>query len=83
MKLKENLALSKSGFLFDPQTGESFNLNPTGRVIFEMLSAGKSESEIMEILSETYDIDAARLQRHLDDFLMMLRRFNLTDEEES
>lgn len=81
MKLKENIAVSKSGFLFDSQSGESFNLNPTGRVIFQLLSDGRTEAEIIQIIQESYDIQPSVLQRYLDDFLMMLRQFNLLEDE--
>ena len=30
MKIRENLAVSDNGFVFDPETGESFTVNEVG-----------------------------------------------------
>ena len=38
MKLKKNIAVSETGFLFDPNTGESYNLNNTGQLIIKLLA---------------------------------------------
>lgn len=82
MKLKKNIALSESGFLFDPSTGESFNLNKTGQYIVKKLSEGKSEVQIMEFVMKDYDVDEYTYQRYLDDFTQMLSQFNLIEKEE-
>ena len=57
MKTKGNIAISESGFLFDPTTGESFTFNPIGLEIFNYLREEKSLDEIKEIMTEKYDID--------------------------
>lgn len=82
MKLKKNIAVSESGFLFDPGTGESFSLNKTGQLIFQLLSQNKTESEILQIVTEKYDIDSNKLQRYLDDFVLMLNQFSLIEKED-
>ena len=82
MKLKKNIAVSESGFLFDPGTGESFNLNKTGQLIVKLLSEGRDESEIMQIVMEKYDVDSNTLQRYMDDFVLMLNQLNLIEKEE-
>ena len=33
MKIKTNIALSDSGFLFNPSTGDSYSVNPIGQEI--------------------------------------------------
>lgn len=82
IKIKRNIAVSETGFLFDPQTGESFNLNKTGQMIFKFLAEQKDEDEIIKIISEQYDLDSNTFQRYLDEFKMILRQFNLTEKEE-
>jgi hypothetical protein len=83
MKLKKNIAVSENGFLFDPNTGESFSLNKTGKLIVKLLSERKSEEEIMEALLLSYDIDEHALQRYFDEFALMLRQYNLIVPEEN
>jgi len=41
MNIKKNIALSDSGFIFNPSTGESFSMNPIGLEIITMLKEGK------------------------------------------
>ena len=82
LKIKKDLAVSETGFLFDPNTGESYNLNKTGQFIFKQLAENRSQEEILKIVLDKYDIDNQVLNRYLDEFLMMLRQFNLIEKEE-
>jgi len=82
VKIKKDIAVSETGFLFDPNTGESFNLNKTGQFIFKQLAESKSQDEIIKIVMDKYDIETHTLNRYLDEFLMMLRQFNLIEKEE-
>lgn len=82
MKLKKNIAVSENGFLFDPNSGESYSLNKTGQLIVKLISEGKDEAEIMEAIMKEYDVESASLQRYLDDFFMMLQQMNLLQKEE-
>ena len=45
MKIKKDIAVSDSGFIFNPATGESFNVNVTGAAIINHL-----KKEIIQIL---------------------------------
>jgi len=81
IKIKKDIAVSETGFLFDPNTGESFNLNKTGKLIFKLLAENKKQEEIESVVLEKYDVEAHVFQRYLDEFLMMLRQFNLIEKE--
>ena len=83
MKLKKNIAVSETGFLFDPNTGESYNLNKTGQLIIKLLSDEKNENEIMQVVLERYDVESHVFQRYMDDFMMMLNQFSLIEKEEN
>ena len=48
MKLKKNIAISESGFVFDPHSGESFSVNPIGAEIIELIKREKEFNEISD-----------------------------------
>lgn len=77
IKLKKNIALSESGFIFDPTTGDSFSVNITGSKIFEFLKEGLSKEQIIEKLSEIFNMDKEQIQRDLDDFLNHLQQLKM------
>ncbi len=81
MKIKMNLAISESGFLFDPSTGESFTFNPTGLEIFNYMKEQKSIAEITEIITEKYDVNGHNFERFFLDFTSMLKQFQLIENE--
>ncbi len=80
MKLKNDVALSDTGFVFLPATGESFSVNPIGNVILKLLKEGKSMQEISNYLLENYDADPSLIDKDLSDFAEMLRNYSLLDE---
>jgi len=81
MKISNHISVSKSGFVFDSKTGESFSLNNTGREILELLIEGRSEDEIKEYILYKYDVQETTFLRHFDDYIQMLMHFNMTDKE--
>ena len=81
MKLKENIALSESGFLFDPVSGESFSVNSTGKTILKMVVDGKNMTDIESYILSEFDIDQKTFVRYMDDFRHTLRRFNLLETD--
>ena len=79
MKIKKEIAISDSGFVFDPTTGDSYNLNKTGIEILKMIKEGKSEKEIIKEFTEKYDVDEITFDQNFYDFLRMLSHYNLTE----
>jgi hypothetical protein len=80
MELKENIAISESGFIFDPNTGDSFNLNQIAREIVSMMAKGKSDKEISEGLINKYDVDETIFEQNFFDFKSMLIYFKLSKD---
>lgn len=73
-KLVERLALSASGFVFDPVGGSSFTANETGIAVLRMLQDGAGGvPQIVERLGHEYDAPAAILERDVLDFAARLR----------
>jgi hypothetical protein len=82
MKLLKNIALSDTGFVFNPGTGDSFSVNPIGLSILKDLQEGKSEEAIRNRVIEDYQTDNETIEKDLYDFLKMIEQFNLTDYHE-
>jgi hypothetical protein len=82
MKLLKNIALSDTGFVFNPGTGDSFSVNPIGLSILKDLQEGKSEEAIRNRVIEDYQTDNETIEKDLYDFLKMIEQFNLTDYNE-
>jgi hypothetical protein len=79
MKLKKNIAMSDTGFVFDPATGNSFTTNPIGIEIIQMLKQDKNDKEIEEEIHKNYEIDQETFERDLFDFMNVLTKMRLTE----
>jgi len=74
MQKLRDLAVSESGFVFDPYSGASFNTNATGRTILEALKEGLDRGGVVARLEEQFEVgEEADLERDLDEFVFMLR----------
>ena len=82
MKIKKNIAVSETGFVFDPTSGESYSLNSTGQQIIALMKEGRSPEEISAIMTGEYEIDAASFEKYYFDFFTILRQYNLIEEDE-
>jgi hypothetical protein len=71
------LALSDEGFVFDPQTGDSFQVSETGIVVIRELKAGRGEEEIASRLTELFEVPLEEAQRDCADFRARLKQFGL------
>jgi hypothetical protein len=81
MKIRKNLAISDTGFMFDPSTGNSFSANPTGLAILQLLKSEKSEDAIVDSITEEFEVDRMQAERDVRDFLMLLQKFRLNNGE--
>ena len=81
MKLKRNIAVSESGFVFDPTAGESYSLNEQGIEIINLLKQNQTNEEIAAYMTENYDVDADDFEKYYFDFIGMLKQFKLIEDE--
>jgi len=81
MNKLNRLAVSEEGFIFDPETGNSYTVNQTGLFILELLKEGKSQDEIVDALTKEFEVSPEEAQRDLIDFLEQLRLFGLLEEK--
>ena len=77
MKLNKNLAVSESGFIFNPGTGDSFSVNPIGAAVLGLLKEDKSPDQIKAVLFEKYEVEKTLLEKDVDDFLTQLKDHNM------
>jgi len=69
------LAVSESGFVFDPMSGHHFTVNETGLEILRHLQEGRDLAEILELLAQDYRVGPRELERDVLEFAGMLRKF--------
>jgi hypothetical protein len=79
MNLQKNIAISDSGLLFNPATGESFSVNPIGLEIINLMRQGKNDEEISKTIISAYSTDLPVIERDLHDFIHMLKQYQLAD----
>lgn len=80
MKIKKNIAVSESGFVFDPSTGESFSLNQVGLELVELLKQGEDFDVIKKKILEKYDVDEISFEKYYYDFINSLNQNQLLED---
>ena len=81
MQIKRNIAVSETGFVFDPTSGESYTINRVGQEIMALLKEEKTPEEISAMMCADYEIDTPSFEKYFYDFMGMLRQFQLIEEE--
>ena len=71
------LAVSETGFVFDPVTGHTYTLSCTGLLALRLLQQGRSMAEIRDALLQRYDVQRDVLDRDIDEFLTDLLSLDL------
>jgi Coenzyme PQQ synthesis protein D (PqqD) len=79
MKLKQNIAISESGFVFNATLGDSFTTNPIGVSILNQVKEGKTRPQIVQHICSIYEVDDSTCEKDVYDFLNMLKQYNLVD----
>lgn len=80
MNIKKDVAVSDSGFVFNPTTGESYSVNPIGMNIIRLMKEGKSFKEITEQIVANYHAEPTTIDKDLYDFMEMLNHYSLMDD---
>ena len=82
MKLRKNIAISESGLIFNPVTGESYSVNPIGTEVLRLMQEDRNAEEITRLIQEKYTADQVTIEKDYSDFLGMLQHFNLMERDE-
>jgi hypothetical protein len=69
----KDLAISESGFLFDPYSGATFTVNDTGKFILQLLMEGKVIEEIESGLRKRFEIGDEDLRSDIYEFVNLLK----------
>jgi len=69
------LAISESGFVFDPVSGNNFTVNDTGLVILRYLQRVQDFPSLIDELHRRYDANPNDIERDVIEFIGMLREF--------
>jgi hypothetical protein len=67
------LAISPTGFVFDPRSGATYSVNETGRTILEALRSGACLDDVVQELGDVFDTRAADLRRDVLEYVSLLR----------
>jgi hypothetical protein len=82
MKIKKNIAVSDAGMIFNPDTGETFTVNPLGAEIISAVKEGSSPENISKAVTEKYNVEPSTFEKDYDDFIGLLRNFSLLEEDD-
>lgn len=71
------LAISDSGFIFDPVTGHSFTTNEIGIQILERLKKNLEKDDLVEEICNIYDVNPDEMEQDVEDFINNLKNNHL------
>ncbi len=76
-----DLAVSDSGFIFNPGTGESFSANQTGLFILNQIKQEKTQEEIVDLMLEEFQADRTEMEKDFADFIAILSHYHLINNQ--
>jgi hypothetical protein len=82
MKIRKNIAISDSGFIFNPDTGESFTANSIGLEVLDMLKEDLDFETIRKKILSRYNADKDTVEKDYYDFIGMLHQYKLIEKDE-
>jgi predicted component of type VI protein secretion system len=71
----QRLAISESGFVFDPASGHNFTVNETGLSILRLLQKNNELAPLLTQLSKDYQVAPRDLERDVLEFAGVLRDY--------
>lgn len=83
MQIKRNIAISETGFVFDPSTGDSYTLNPVGLEILGLIREGRTREKIAGLITGKYDVEESAFERYFYDFTAMLKHYQILESHDA
>ena len=81
MKLNKKIAISESGFIFDPTTGDSYTVNPIAVEILNFLQKGMTLKQIKQEMLKMYDVAEHVLDKSVDEFIEVLINLRILEND--
>jgi PqqD family protein of HPr-rel-A system len=73
-----DLAVSDSGFVFDPLTGYTFTVNPTGLLVLQSLKQGVTQEDLTAKVEQEFELEGGEdVGRDVSEFVTTLRTMGL------
>ena len=69
------LAISENGFIFDPASGNSFTVNPTGLLIIDLLKKEPDHKKALASIQHEFEVSSTTLERDVLEFARTLREW--------
>jgi hypothetical protein len=69
-----DLAVSDTGFVFDPFTGSTFTVNQTGLCVLQAFKEGLDKKRAVQRIRERFNVRAGDPLRDVDEFVQLLRQ---------
>ena len=82
MHINKNIAISETGFIFNPLTGDSFSTNGVGQEILRKLQNNCSNQELEKHIEDVFSVDKNTISKDLTDFLMVLDSYQILMRDE-
>jgi hypothetical protein len=79
MKIKSNIAISETGFIFNPATGDSFSANAMAAEMLAAIKKGNTAEQVKREILQKYDVRPETLEHDWEDLLLQLKAANLLD----
>ncbi len=67
-----HLNLSKNGLVFDPRTGESYQLNPIAQKIIVLFQSGKTSEQAAKLIADEFHISLEQAFSDILEFQVQL-----------
>jgi Coenzyme PQQ synthesis protein D (PqqD) len=83
LRLRDGVSAADTDYgitLLDEDSGQYWNLNPTGALVLRTLMDGGSSDQAVQHLTEQYDVDPETARRDVDDLLGGLHSAGLVAE---
>ena len=71
----QRLAISESGFVFDPVSGHNFTVNETGLALLRLAQKNNELNPLLDQLADEYEVSQSELERDVMEFAGVLRDY--------
>ncbi len=82
MKITDEVRISDNGFVFNSNTGDSFNVNATGLELTKLIAQGHDFESIKAKFLAKYDIDDLSFEKDFYEFCALIKHHQLTTTED-